>query len=202
MLKKPYYQEDGISIYHGDCQELLATLGKFDLLLTDPPYGINAPKQKMGSGQQKFYRGNLDWDSMIPNLAPIIKICDWQCIWGGNYFTHQLPANNHWLIWDKNNANRSFSEAELAWTNFGCQTRIKTHHRGNEKKQHPTMKPLAVMRWCIKLAPKANTIFDPFMGSGTTLLAAKLDGLNCTGCDLEERYCEIAADRLRQGVLF
>ena len=97
----------------------------------------------------------------------------------------------------------SFSEAELAWTNFKCQTRIKSHYWGGEKKRHPTMKPLALINWCINKAPDdVKSIFDPFAGSGTTLVAAKLAGINCVGCEREEVYCEIAADRLRQGVLF
>ena len=148
-MVKPYYEEGGITIYHGDCREVLPTLGRFDLLLTDPPYGIKAPKQQLGNGKQRFCRGNLTWDDTIPDLTPMRKKCDLHCIWGGNYFSEQLPPNNHWLIWDKDNPNLSFSEAELAWTDYGCQTRIIKHYRGGEKKQHPTMKPLAVMRWCI-----------------------------------------------------
>ena len=200
-MLKPYYEQDGITLYNGDSYKIATKLGEFDLLLTDPPYGIDVCNQTLGSGQKKFHKGQ--WDDAVPDLRPFLKMARYQCIWGGNYFANQLNVTNDWLIWDKKNPNRSFSEAELAWTNFKCQTRIKNHHWGAEKKRHPTMKPLSLINWCINKAPAdVASIFDPFAGSGTTLVASKLAGIKCVGCEREEVYCEIAADRLRQGVLF
>ena len=199
---KPYYEHGGITIYHADCREVLPQLGQFDLLLTDPPYGINANKQTLGSGQKRFHRSG-DWDKEAPEyLEQLMGLADKCCLWGGNYF--QLPKTNDWLCWHKLNDGLSFSEFELAWTNFGKQCRHLQHHWGSEKKLHPTQKPLPVIRWCLRQAdmPEAGSIFDPFMGSGTTLEAAKLNGYTATGIEIDEKYCEIAANRLAQEVLF
>ena len=193
---KPYYKERGITIYHGDCREIMPQLGKFDLLLTDPPYGIDAPNMTLGAGRKDFLRG--DWDFEAPDLSQIIPLAEYACIWGGNYFP--LPLTNHWLIWHKLNDGRSFSECEMAWTNFGLQTRCLQHHWSGEIKQHPTQKPQQVLRWCITLSPLAKSVLDPFLGSGTTLVAAKAMGLTGVGIEQEEKYCEIAANRLRQEV--
>jgi DNA modification methylase len=198
---KPYYDRDGITIYNADCRQVLPFLSVADLVLTDPPYGINATKQTLGSGKKKFHRGS--WDANVPrNINQVLDAGKMACIWGGNYMTTFLDPTNDWLVWHKNNDGLSFSECELAWTNFGCQVRHLTHHWGGEEKRHPTQKPLAVMRWCFKWADDPKTVVDPFMGAGTTLLAAKLDGRKAIGIELEEQYCEIAAKRLEQGVLF
>ena len=198
----PYYDHDGITIYHGDCRDVLPLLEPVDLVLTDPPYGIGANKQTLGTGRKKFSRGD-DWDAnRVEWLPELLEKGQHVCIWGGNYYADCLPATNDWLVWHKDNDGLSFSEVELAWTNFGKQARHLTHHWGGEVKQHPTQKPLPVMRWCLSYLPDANTVLDPFMGSGTTLVAAKREGRRAIGIEIEERYCEIAANRLRQGVLF
>jgi DNA modification methylase len=196
---KPYYEEDGIQIFHGDCREILPQLGRFDLLLTDPPYGIDACNMTLGAGKKDFVRG--DWDKEIPDIRLALPAADLHCIWGGNYFADLLAPTNDWLIWHKLNDGRSFSECEMAWTNYGKQTRHLSHHWSGEIKIHPTQKPLPVIKWCITQAPLVLSIVDPFCGSGTTLVAAKDLGILATGIELEERYCEIAANRLRQSVL-
>lgn len=115
-----------------------------DLVMTDPPYGIKANKMTMGSGAKDFYRGE-GWDEERPDISLAFTLADNVCIWGGNYFCDALPISNDWLIWHKKNDGLSFSECELAWTNFGCNTRHLSHHWGNEKKLHVTMKPVAVI---------------------------------------------------------
>ena len=92
--------------------------------------------------------------------------------------------------------------AELAWTNFDMPCKAIDLPVGKHDTGHPTQKPLALMRWCLSFVPDATTILDPFMGSGTTLVAAKLEGRRAIGIEISEKYCEIAAERLRQGVLF
>lgn len=196
-----YYADEqaGIYILHGDCREYVPHLEPVDLILTDPPYGINACNMTLGAGAKKFVRG--DWDRLRPDISHLFDAAHWLCIWGGNYFSDVLPATNDWLVWHKLNDGRSFSECEMAWTNFGKQIRHLSHHWAGEIKQHPTQKPIDVMNWAIRQAPESSTILDPFMGSGTTLRAAKDLGRSCVGIEIEEKYCEIAVRRLQQEVL-
>lgn len=197
----PYYEEVGITIYHANCLDVLPTLPKVDLVLTDPPYGINACNMKLGNGAKKFHRG--DWDRERPDISGLIDAGTFLCIWGGNYFTDLLPPTNHWLVWRKLNDGLSFSECEMAWTNYGRQVRHLSRHWSGEIKDHPTQKPQPVMAWALSLCPQpVATVLDPFMGSGTTLQVAKTSGLKAIGIEIEERYCEIAVNRLRQGVLW
>jgi len=205
---KPYYQDDAVTIYHGDCREILPTLGRFDLLLTDPPYGIGAAKMNLGMWRtSRMEKG--DWDETAPAIAVLaraISQANKSILWGGNYFA--LPPSRQYLLWDKGAGfqGRDFAECEQAWCSWDANARIYRRdplamgdYRG---KQHPTQKPVALMQWCIGLVADAETILDPFAGSGTTGVAAKLEGRKATLIELEERYCEIAAKRLSQGVLF
>ena len=208
MTVTPYFEQDGVTLYHGDCREILQGLGRFDLLLTDPPYGIDAANMTMGKRQSSLSQTQriprATWDSERPDITHMLGCADLLCVWGGNYFTDVLPPTNHWLVWHKKNDGRSFSECELAWTNFGQQVRHFAWGwlHGGETKQHRTQKPIALMRWCLSFAKDAKTILDPFAGSGTTLLAAKLEGRKAVGIEISEEYCEIAANRLRQKLLF
>ena len=187
------------TLYCGDCMDILPTLPKVDAVITDPPYGINANKQTLGKGKKDFVRGG-DWDDSAPELALCVGAGTLLCFWGGNYFADQLPVSNDWLIWHKKNDGRSFSECELAWTNFGKQTRHISHHWAGEEKNHPTQKPLPIMHWCIEQAGNPQTILDPFMGSGTTGVAAIQLGRKFIGIEREERYFEIACRRIEQAV--
>jgi site-specific DNA-methyltransferase (adenine-specific) len=127
--------------------------------------------------------------------------------------TQKLIASPGWLVWDKrcNTVVNRHSDCELAWTNFLTSARIcylvwdGFRRGGGEKgtpRVHPTQKPVELMKWCMLFAPDAKLILDPFMGSGTTLRAAKDLGRRAIGIEIEEKYCEIAAKRLSQGVLF
>jgi DNA modification methylase len=202
---KPYYEEAGITIYHGDCREILPQLGQFDLLLTDPPYGIGADTHAgpASSGWTQF--ASTGWDKE-PVTKETIELCisaaDKAVIWGGNYF--HLPPSMGWLVWNKGQRAFSLADGELAWTSERQALRIFDYSRGEalqDGKQHPTQKPLALMKWCIGRMGAVCSLVDAFMGSGTSLVAAKDLGLIATGIELEERYCEIAANRLRQSVL-
>ena len=165
---------------------------KADSLVTDPPYGINANKQTLGKGKKDFERGG-DWDAAKPNITPLLEYCITHIIWGGNYFSDVLPPTNDWLCWHKKNDGRSYSEFELAWTNLGKNCRLLSHHWGGENKLHPTMKPAAVMEWCIDMTE--GTILDPFLGSGTTLIAAEKTGRKCYGMELDPKYCDVIVKR-------
>jgi len=212
----PFYDQDGITIYNADCRRVLPWLDRFDLLLTDPPYGIGADNRKRilsrsNIASAKDY-GETDWDKETPPrwfLESAQLSAETQILWGGNYYG--LPASSCWLVWDKDNTG-DFADCELAWTNMSRAVRkfkwrwngMLQEHGGDKKevRTHPTQKPLALMRWCLTLVPDAETVLDPFMGSGTTLLAAKLEGRKAVGIEINEKYCEAAADRLRQKVLF
>lgn len=193
------------TLYLGDCMDILPTLGKVDAVITDPPYGISANKQTLGKGKKEFQRGG-EWDESAPDLTACIAAGTLHCFWGGNYFSDQLPVTNDWLIWHKKNDGRSFSECELAWSNFGKQTRHLSHHWSGEEKAHPTQKPLPVMLWCIEQAGDVETVLDPFMGSGTTGVACMQLGRRFIGIERDPAYFDIACDRIRkaysQGQLF
>lgn len=200
-LPKPYYKDDFVTIYHGDCREIVPLLGKFDLLLTDPPYGIGFASQptdyQRAAGMKPAF-----WDEKAPDISFLFSFSKSQCVWGGNYFG--LPVSRGWLAWCKPDAPPSMGNLELAWTS---EDRNSKHFfwsisaTNSERVGHPTQKPTALISWCLLLWPEAKTILDPFAGSGTTGRAAKDLGRKCTLIEREERYCEIAAKRMRQEVL-
>jgi len=203
---KPYYQDDHVTIYHGDCREILPHLEVVDLVLTDPPYGLGDRWSGGGSWQHHkgIYADAKRWDREPPSaetFALILKGSPVQIIWGGNYFC--LPPSRCWLAWEKVEKMYTIADFELAWTSMDKPAKMYTARRNPDgRRSHPTQKPLGLMKWCIKQANgTATTILDPFMGSGTTLRAAKDLGRKAIGIEIEEAYCEIAARRLEQQVL-
>lgn len=208
-LPEPYYDKDGITIYNADCRDILPLLPKVDLVLTDPPYGIGKDGSHESTGKhggRKAYEF-MGWDAVRPDRQTFNQILDasaHQVIWGGNYFADYLPASMRWLVWDKGQRIKQ-SDGELAWTSQQSALRIMTLNRVEIMQDgavHPTQKPIKVMTWCINFFPDAETILDPFMGSGTTLVAAKMLGKKAIGIEIEEKYCSIAVERLAQGNLF
>jgi DNA modification methylase len=195
-VPKPYYEHAGITIFHGDCREVLPTLAPVDCLLTDPPYGIYA------CGGTWNHKSQLTWDrAPVDCLDQVLAMGRQQIIWGGNYYP--LPPSSGWLVWRKPDRVPSAADCELAWTNLDMNTRVfewSIAATNAERVGHPTQKPLAVMRWSLSFTPDAQTILDPFMGSGTTLVAAKQSGREAIGIEIEERFCELAAKRLSQDV--
>ena len=218
----PYFERDGCVIYHGDARELLPLMPAVDLVLTDPPYGIGEARKvhkRATDGARRGGFGNVlptffppsEWDDEPPSsetIRAVIAAGRHAILWGGNYFN--VPPSSKWLVWDKDNAETDFADCELAWTNLRGAVRRKRfrwngalqEYGGKDKeiRVHPTQKPVPVMRWCIEQAGDVASILDPFLGSGTTLLAARDLGIRATGIEREERYCEIAARRLAQGV--
>lgn len=210
---KVYYQDESVTIYHGDCREILPQLPLVDLVLTDPPYGLKWKPL----GLQKRQATKTDWQSaskwdVKPDLSLLsaVKVAGRKWIvWGGNYLAKDLGSCKAPLVWDKQTGANKFADGELAFTSFQKGTlRIFRHQwcgafkdseRG-ERAKHPTQKPVALMKWCILQAGQVETILDPFMGSGTTLRAAKDLGLQAIGIEIEEKYCEIAAKRMAQSV--
>ncbi|WP_348269721.1 DNA methyltransferase [Edaphobacter paludis] len=196
---KPYYEEAGIQIFHGDCREILPQLGRFDLLLTDPPYGIGIAANPIRQAHEVS-----DWDAKAPDawvFGLMLSKASYSVIWGGNYF--DLSPSQSFLVWDKKQPeDLTLAMCEQAWCNFRSPAKMFRYSVTSYAKEHPTQKPLPLIKWCISRVPsEVKSIVDPYLGSGTTLVAAKDLGILATGIELEERYCEIAANRLRQSVL-
>lgn len=225
----PYYSHDGVTIYHGDCREVLDVWDStragavFDLLLTDPPYGIRQSRTRCGHGvvthKTGFHAGQVglpvtnygedeDWDDSRAEaaVARARALCRHSIIFGGNYY--DLGPARCWLVWDKQNDGTDFADCEIAWTNLDRAVRrlvyrwngmLQQPGRPKEPRIHPAQKPEPVILWALGLAPSSvRTVLDPFMGSGTTLVAAKRLGKQAVGIERSERWCEVAAERLQQ----
>jgi site-specific DNA-methyltransferase (adenine-specific) len=197
------------TLYLGDCRDILPTLPKVDAVVTDPPYGIRADENPV-RGSDKHER--LAWDRERPEGAifdAMLSASDRQIIWGGNYFTDFLPPTMRWLVWDKQQDGFSLSDCEFAWCSEQKAARIFRYSRGaanQDGKEHPTQKPVALMKWSINFFKDAQTILDPFAGSGTTGVAAVQMGRDFIGIEREPKYFDIACKRIedaqRQGDFF
>ena len=208
---KAYYQDKWVTIYHGDCREILPQLDvKVDLVLTDPPYGIgwNCPYPN----SRKFSPiigddGSLDLRFLF--LLPYDLV-----IFGANNVPQLLPHKGVWLCWDKRvtvEADKILgSQFELLWTNktHGFQKIYRVQHGGfindnakNQPRLHPTEKPIRLLELILLDYPTSQMVLDPFFGSGTTGMACKKLSRKCIGIEIEEKYCEIAARRCSQEVM-
>ena len=205
------------TLYLGDCREILPTLPKVDAVITDPPYGIGEAAGKNKSrGKLAVAKdfGNDSWDDQPISDELIQMVRDagkWAVIFGGNYYA--LPAAKCWLVWDKENGDSDFADCELAWTNLPKAVRRIRYMwngmlraNGEARGDHPTQKPIGVMAWAINHVPDpCRTILDPFMGSGTTGVAAANLQREFIGIERETKYFDIACRRIddaqRQGRL-
>ena len=148
----------------------------------------------------------LKWDLSPPPKVTfdlILSKAKYHIIWGGNYF--ELPPSRMFLIYDKGGSmyGRTFAECEQAWCSWDGNARIKKltppTHNGKEIKQHPTQKPIQIMKWCIEqLPPGCETILDPYLGSGTTLVACAKMGRKGIGIEIDEDYFNIACKRVEE----
>jgi DNA modification methylase len=164
-------------------------------MLTDPPYGIDI---NMNMGRRKVKPNkfeNKNWDKSRPDFFYLCKMFENLIIWGGNYFADNLPISKNWLCWYKKTNGLSFGEFELAWTNCNINTRILSHAWGGENKLHPTMKPVVIMGWCLEFLT-SETIFDPFLGSGSTMVACHQLNRKCYGIELDPHYCQVIIERM------
>lgn len=189
---------------------------KFDLILTDPPYGLNIAKsgclsiKGASSKQRKFTPSKWDKKPEKSLFDKMLSVSKNQIIWGGNYFTDYLYPSKCWLVWWKKDGlpRGTFADCELAWTSFNQPSQVFNSRwhgfiRDSKEKRysHPTQKALDVMKWCIENFSKpGDIILDPFVGSGTTCVAAKQLGRKYIGIDISEEYCKIAKERLNETV--
>jgi site-specific DNA-methyltransferase (adenine-specific) len=210
------------TLYRGDCMEVLPTLPKVDAVITDPPYGIGADKGAAMGGtdatgrylrKPKQYEGGWDAERPAADLIAAVVACGRVAIlWGGNYLADALPQGGRWLFWDKVNSMPSYSDGEMAWTSLPgvavkkftqCNNGLASLRDG--ERSHPTQKPVSLMAWCIEQAGRPASILDPFMGSGTTGVAAMRMGLSFIGIERDAAYFDIACRRIedaqRQGSL-
>ena len=189
-------------VFNMDCMECMKQFpdNYFDLAVVDPPYGINAGKMTMGSGNHKFKKG-IDWDNTIPDdnyFKELFRVSNEQIIFGGNYFN--LPLNNNWIIWDKLNPNLSFSEAELGWCSINKNTRIfkrlSTLSDFDGVKRHITQKPVALYDWIFnKYATEGMKILDTHLGSQSSRISAYKYKMDFTGYELDKDYFDQGCKR-------
>lgn len=198
-----------LNIVLGDCLEILKTFPdkSFDLCLTDPPYGIGADKGVGGFGSSETDNHyDDDWDTAPSQevFDEIIRVSKKVIIFGGQFF--RLPLNGHWIVWDKKGNiefDNPFGDCELAWTNIERNsvkkyTVIQQGFVSEERTRfHPTQKPVSLFEQILHdYADSTSKILDPYMGSGTTLIAAHGLGIDATGIEISPKYCEITQDRL------
>jgi len=207
-MSEPWSRKEvigGCTLYLGDCLEIMPTLGRVDAVVTDPPYGIGRDGQKRttgGNGGRKDYDFK-GWDATRPpaEIFDLMRsLSDDQLIWGGNYFADLMPAGGKWLVWDKGQRINQ-SDGELAYTSRHGALRIFTQNRVAlllEGALHPTQKPIEIMVWSVQQFPDARTILDPFMGSGTTLVACAKLGRKGIGIELDPEYFDIACRRVEE----
>lgn len=213
------YPDDFLNkIINRDCLEILKELPdkSVDLILTDPPYGIGGDKGVggFGSSAHTAKKYDDDWDKSRPTkeyFGEILRVGKQVIIFGGNYFTDLLPVNGHWIVWDKTGGikfDNPFSHCELAWTNIDKSVVrkyivIQQGFVASEKdRYHPTQKPVSLFEGIISdYTEVGQTVLDPFLGSGTTTLAARNLQRQYIGIEISPEYCKIAEQRLKQQIL-
>lgn len=216
----PYYSRNGVTIFCGDCLEVMPRLEPvlFDLCLTNPPYGIKicSNANKFGIATDLSRQATDDkWDDRPPGKEEfdyIFRLSKNQIVFGANYFWEYFYSSQCYIVWDKrgNMPDVPFCDTEFAWTSFvdkPSKRYVVINHGfikdSPEKREYPTQKPLVLFTQIINdFSIVSDTIFDPFMGSGTTLVAAQNEGRRAIGIELSEEYCRIAVDRLRQPSFF
>lgn len=221
---RPYYQDDFVTLFNADWRDVLPDLCFVDLILADPPYGISLKTEGRASGRSNLTQSN-DWPRIAGDAVPFdpSPLIRYRCptvfrgpgivLWGANYYADKLPPRGSWLVWDKRDGGTpdDGADAELAWVSgvSGTVPRLLRHKwRGmikaserDQRRLHPSQKPVALMAWCLSFFPEARLVFDPFCGSGPVPRACKDRGIRCVAVEIVEEYCERAAERCSQQVL-
>jgi site-specific DNA-methyltransferase (adenine-specific) len=225
---KPYYDQDGITIFHGDCREILQTLDPVDLVLTDPPYGVRyeTARRSRTDKLRKPIANDEDLQAFAdawPWCQALLKPDRHWYVFASPRMIHEVlrvTGNaKHTIAWDKGDRGTvgdlecGFGEAWEAIL-YGMKGRrplngkrprtvIRFDWSGTMDPVHPTVKPVPLLSKLVCWSTdEGETVLDPFMGSGTTLAAARKEGRRAIGIELEEEYCEKAVNRLLQKTLF
>lgn len=201
-------------LWLGDCREVLPTLSGIDAVVTDPPYGIGRQNRSPRAGKlHSAQRANQDWiegDNEPFDPAPWLTFPN--CVlWGANHYAKLLPYAGRWLVWNKLGALQPwdmYSDIEIAWCSDDGADKLFSHlwkglcqAGAGVKREHPTQKPVELMEWCLGFFPHAQTILDPFMGSGTTGVSCVDLGRKFIGIEIDERYFDIACKRIEKAQL-
>jgi site-specific DNA-methyltransferase (adenine-specific) len=201
------------TLYLGDCLQVLATLPPVDAVISDPPYGVKERTARGKAGRGKLLRSK-DWEPVAGDDRPFDP-APWLdfpvvILWGANNFASRLPDSRGWIVWDKrpNCPSDDNGDCELAFTNLdkvirkhsqlwrGCMRGGEENLSNRGQLEHPTQKPVALMRRCIDYAGSPKLILDPYMGSGTTGVAAVEMGLSFIGVELDPSYFATACERI------
>ena len=217
-LPKPYYSHAGITIYHGDCREILPSLQSVDSVITDPPYGVDLGENSPGGLDKDPYLSYTDtYANFIGIVVPAINLALDKsrrgAVFSGPHIHEQRKPDAIGGVYCPAASGRHkwgfksflpvlfYGTAPSLETGRGSMATAMESTAIAERNGHPVQKPLIWMSWLISLASlETETVLDPFMGSGTTLRAAKDLGRKAIGIEIEEKYCEIAAKRLSQEV--
>lgn len=211
-----------IELINCDCMDYMQSLkdNSFDLAVVDPPY-FDGPQKSgyygngysnLGIKRNSYYSVPGSWE--IPNedyFEELFRVSKNQIIWGANHFANRFDSSSScWIVWDKDNGSSSFADAELAYTSFKGAVRVFKYmwngmHQGslggdkrlNEKRIHPTQKPISLYRWIFKKFSKTGEkVLDTHLGSGSSAIAAHYSDLNFVGCELDENYFQAAENRV------
>lgn len=204
-----------IELYNEDCMQMMARYpdGYFDLAIVDPPYGLG-PKISEGGGShtkslvkfhQMYKENGKSWDDTVPTqnyFDELFRISKNQIIWGGNYFN--LPPNRGFIVWDKVRVVENFSNLEYAWTSFDRHAKMFTFCnnagfvlKDEDKKIHPTQKPVQLYRWLLSnYAKEGDKILDTHLGSGSIACACHDYGFSLVASEIDKDYYEAALKRL------
>jgi len=186
----------------------------FDLAIVDPPYGISVNKMTLGNGKNKVYRGEEEWDNLIPKpeyFTELKRVSKHQIIWGGNYMTEHLNPTGAWLFWDKGTGENDFADGELAWTSYSGALRkitkswVGANAKDGLKRIHPTQKPIYLYEWIIKrFAKNGFKLLDTHIGSGSIAIAVdnvnKIEKMDLTlvGCEKDKGHYNDAMFRINE----
>jgi site-specific DNA-methyltransferase (adenine-specific)/modification methylase len=215
--KRAEHLAEGVTLYLGDCREILPTLGKVDALVTDPPYGMNLGAISGGVKYRMRHSPSRAADYTIigddepfdpSHLLSFPKLI----LFGANHYASRLPSARKWIVWDKRAGGTSDNQAdcELAWTNLRGPERLYAQlWRGmvrageeniacGQERVHPTQKPVALMDFCLRQCAleKQSVVCDPYMGAGATGVAACRLGLQFIGIEIEPKYFDVACRRI------